>query len=47
MRVQNSGTTGKREIRPEPESGAAIITLAIACCGFALAIVVAVAYAGF
>lgn len=46
MGVHKNSTIDPQEDRPESQSGAAIITVAIACCGFALALVLAAAYIG-
>ncbi len=44
--MQKNGTIDPQESRPDTDAGALIITFAIACCGLALALVVAVAYTG-
>ncbi len=44
--VQQNSTFDPQDNRPDTDAGALIITFAIACCGLALAIVVAVAYTG-
>ena len=46
MGVHKNSAIDPQENHPEPQSGAAIITVAIACCGFALALVLAAAYVG-
>ncbi len=44
--VQKNRTFDPHENRPDADTGAKVITFAIACCGLALAVVVAVAYSG-
>jgi hypothetical protein len=44
--VQQNGTFDPQDDRPDTDAGAVIVTFAIACCGLALALVVAVVYTG-
>jgi hypothetical protein len=46
MGVHKNSAIDPQEDHPESQSGGTIITVAIACCGFALALVLAAAYVG-
>ena len=46
MGVQKSSSIDRRDERPASDAGAIVITIAIGCCGLALAVVLAVAYVG-